>query len=52
MKKHMEFLPLDMKIVVILFVVSFLLFVSGLFVGYVADTFKEKPFSQSYPQSK
>lgn len=40
MKKHDEFLPLDMKIVVLLFVVSLLLFLGGLFVGYTINTFK------------
>ena len=40
MKKYTEFLPLDMKIVVILFITSFLLFVSGLFAGYLINQLK------------
>ena len=40
MKRHTEFLPLNMKIVVILFIASFLLFVSGLFVGYLINQLK------------
>lgn len=40
MKKHMEFLPLDMKLVVILFIASFLLFVSGFLVAYLINQLK------------